>query len=208
MGAPNRGLSFTGGNPIRSTLDRLVSWVGLGIVAVMLAAGGLLTWASTFVADQVDEQLSAQAITMPVKEAMGGLSDEDVAALKPYAGQQMKTGAQAKAYADHYILAHMNEASGGKSYAEVSNAQRAACSENADSAECAELTELKASQFQGSTLRGLLLYGYAFWMIGKIAGYAAIAAFVSAALFIVLALLGFRSAAKQETAKPETGDAA
>ncbi len=37
--------------------------------------------------------------------------------LSQYAGQAMTTGAQAKAYADHYILGHMNEASGGKSYA-------------------------------------------------------------------------------------------
>jgi hypothetical protein len=35
---------------------------------------------------------------------------------RPYAGQQLTTGPQAKAYADHYIAVHMNEASGGKTY--------------------------------------------------------------------------------------------
>ena len=50
----------------------------------------------------------------------------------------------------------------------------------------------KETLFQGETLRGLLLYGYAFATIGTIAGYAAIAAFVGAVILLVLALLGFR----------------
>ncbi len=45
--------------------------------------------------------------------------------------------------------------------------------------------------FQGTTLRGLLLNAYAFWQIGQIALYAAIAAFVGGAIFLVLAILGF-----------------
>jgi hypothetical protein len=45
--------------------------------------------------------------------------------------------------------------------------------------------------FMGDTLRGLLLYGYAFATIGTIAGYAAIAAFVGAAALIVLVGFGF-----------------
>lgn len=47
------------------------------------------------------------------------------------------------------------------------------------------------SLFQGTTLRGLLLNAYAFWQIGQIALYAAIAAFVGGAIFLVLAILGF-----------------
>ncbi len=50
--------------------------------------------------------------------------------------------------------------------------------------------------FMGSTLRGLLLNAYAFGTIGKIAMYAAWAAFVAAAAFLVLGLLGLRHAAK------------
>ena len=44
---------------------------------------------------------------------------------------------------------------------------------------------------KGTTLRGLLLNAYAFWQIGHIALYAAIAAFVGGAIFLVLAILGF-----------------
>ena len=45
--------------------------------------------------------------------------------------------------------------------------------------------------FQGTTLRGLLLKAYAFWQIGQIALYAAIAAFAGGAIFLVLSILGF-----------------
>ena len=48
---------------------------------------------------------------MPTTET--GLSDlpaADQAALKQYAGQKLTTGPQARAYADHYIAVHMNEA--------------------------------------------------------------------------------------------------
>ena len=46
---------------MRSTLDKLVSWIGLGLAAVMLVAGGLLTWASNFVDNEVKTQFLAPA---------------------------------------------------------------------------------------------------------------------------------------------------
>lgn len=185
---------------MRSTLDKLMSWIGLGLAAVLLVAGGLLTWASTFVADNVKEQLTAQHITMPTEEAIAKEAPEDQAALKPFAGQPMENGDQAKAYADHYILAHMNASSGGKTYSEISGEAMAAAKSAPDAPETKKLMELRQTLFMGSTLRGLLLYGYAFGTIGKIAGVAAVAAYVGAALFFVLALLGFRNAKKTAAA--------
>ena len=180
---------------MRSTLDKLISWIGLGIAAVLLVAGGLLTWASTFVADNVKEQLTAQHITMPDEKGMAGLEDKaDQEALKPFAGQPLENGQQAKAYADHYILAHMNKSSGGKTYSEVSGEFMAANKTAPDAQATKDLGALRQSLFMGSTLRGLLLYGYAFATMGTIAGYAAIGAFAAAVLFLVLALLGFRHA--------------
>lgn len=41
--------------------------------------------------------------------------------LDQYAGQQLVNGAQAKAYADHFIAVHLNEAAGGKTYAQISS---------------------------------------------------------------------------------------
>src|SRR5512132_2170655 len=100
----------------RRTLDALLTTGGLIVALVLLVAGGLLTWASNFVNDNVRSQLADQKITMP-----SGKSIEDPA-IKPYlsqyAGQQMLTGEQAKAYADHYILVHMNKSSNGRTYEE------------------------------------------------------------------------------------------
>lgn len=177
---------------MRSVIDRLASWIGLGLAAVLLVAGGLLTWGSTFVADNVKEQLNAQHITMPPEAALTTPEMKD--ALSQYAGQPMETGDQAKAYADHFILVHMNESSDGRTYSEVSSAYQAAAAEDPASAETQELGALRESLFMGSTLRGLLLYGYAFGTMGKIAGYAAMGAFAGAILFLVLAFLGFRHA--------------
>jgi len=59
-----------------------------------------------------------------------------------------------------------------------------------------------ASQtFQGETLRGLLLYGYAFATMGTVAGWAAIAAFAGAVVLLILVFLGFRHGRKARAAE-------
>jgi len=135
---------------------------------------------------------------------LADLAAADKAALEPYAGQQMTTGKQAQAYADHYIAVHLSEVAGGKTYSEVSNQYIAQCSQpnQAQTPACQTLSGQKATLFQGETLRGLLLYGYAFATIGTIAGYAAIAAFVGAVLMLILALLGFRHSRQAKESEP------
>ena len=173
----------------RRTLDTLLTAAGFIVATVLLVAGGLLTWASNFVTDNVHSQLADQKITMPSGKAI-----EDPA-IKPYlsqyAGQELTTGAQAKAYADHYILVHMNKASGGKTYEEVSGQFIAQSKDKtADPAAVAELGQLRQTLFMGNTLRGLLLYGYAFATIGTIAGIAALVSLAGAILLSVLVGLG------------------
>jgi hypothetical protein len=180
---------------MRKTMDKLISWTGLVVAAVLLVAGGLLTWASVFIKNNVTEQLTAQHITMPVAAAFPEGHEKY---LEPYEGQPMENGQQAKAYADHYILVHMNESSGGKTYSEVSGEyMKLAKDPGADPAAVQELGDLRQSLFMGSTLRGLLLYGYAFDTMGRIAGYAAIAAFAGAGAMLVLGLLGLRHASRE-----------
>ena len=183
---------------MRAMLDKLTSWVGLALAAVLLVAGGLLTWANAFVADQVDYQLGMQAITMPTEEAIAGLPDADREALEPFVGSPLDTGAEAKAYADHYILAHMNASSDGRTYQQVSGEYLALSDADKATADGQALAGLRQSLFMGNTLRGLLLYGYAFATICMIAGYAAIAAFAGAAVLLVLALLGLRHGHREE----------
>lgn len=191
---------------MRATLDKLISWMGIILAVVLLVAGGLLTWASTFIGDQVDQQLSAQKIEMPTEEAIDGdeaLKDEDKEALREFAGDTMNSGPEAKAYADHYILRHMEAATGGETYSTLGPVVTEACGENrenADSEECIAASGQRDTAFKGSTLRGLLLYGYAFATMGTIAGYAAIAAFIGAALLLVLGLLGFAHSRKAASA--------
>jgi len=179
---------------MRATFDKLISWGGLLLVAVLLVAGGLLTWGHTFVGNQVHDQFAAQHITMPTTQTgLAQLPAADRAALEKYAGQQLTTGPQAKAYANHFIKVHLAEAAKGQTYSEVSGQYLAQCSDpaKAKSASCQQLGGLRQTLFMGDTLRGLLLYGYAFATIGTIAGYAAIAAFVAAAALFLLVGLGF-----------------
>jgi len=167
----------------RRTFDALLATGGLIIAAVLVAAGGLLTWAHTFVADQVTTQLSAQQIYFPPKgEATA--NPEIGPYINQYAGKQLTTGTQAKAYADHFIAVHIEEMTGGQTYAQLS-AQAMA---NPDDQKIAGLV---ATVFKGETLRGLLLNAYAFAQMGQIALYGAIASFAGAALMTLLGLLGF-----------------
>lgn len=168
----------------RKTFDTIVSSAGLAIAVILLAAGGLLGWAHSFVKDQVHTQLAAQQIYFPQADDEG-LQDPKIGPyLKQYAGQQLTTGAQAKAYADHYIAVHIDEMTGGKTYSQLSTESRA----NPDDAKLKGLVE---TTFKGETLRGLLLNAYAFGTMGQIALYASIAAFASGGLFLILSALGF-----------------
>jgi hypothetical protein len=181
---------------MRATLDKLISWTGLLLAVVLLVAGGLLTWASSFVGGQVHDQLAMQGITMPAKAALETPAQHK--ALDKYAGQQLTTGAQAKAFADHYILVHMNAASGGKTYEEVSGEFLALSPEEKATPEGQQLGQLRQTLFMGNTLRGLLLYGYAFATMGTIAGYGAIVAFAGGVVLLVLVALGLWHARRAE----------
>ena len=191
---------------MRATLDKLISVGGLLLAIVLLIAGGLLVFANVFIGNEVHDQLAAQNITMPTDQTgLANLPPEDKAAMEPYAGQQMTNGKQAKAYADHYIAVHLDEVAGGKTYSEVSGEYLAQCSnpKAAATTECQDLASAKATLFQGETLRGLLLYGYAFATMGTLAGYAAIAAFVGAVMLLVLVFFGFRHARKARASETQ-----
>jgi hypothetical protein len=168
----------------RTTLDRLLAAGGLAMAAVLLVAGGLLTWAHNFVHDEVHSQLAAQKIYFPPKGSEALATPEIGSHLNKYAGQQLVTGTQAKAYADHFIAVHLKEMSGGQTYAQLSAKSLA----NPDDQQLAGQVQ---TLFRGETLRGLLLNAYAFDTVASVALIAAIVAYLGAALMAVLALLGF-----------------
>lgn len=166
----------------RKTFDALLTTAGLVVAVVLLVAGSLLAWGSSFVGTQVHDQLAAQKIFFPAANSTG-FEAKNFPALQQYGGQQLVTGAQAEAYANHYIAVHIDAIGGGKTYSQLSAESRANPTDT-------KLAGTVDTVFRGETLRGLLLNAYAFGTIGRIAGYAAIAAFIASALMFALSLLG------------------
>jgi hypothetical protein len=184
----------------RKNLDRLFAAGGLVIAAVLLVAGGLLTWAHSYVRSEVHDQLVAQQIFFPAQGSAALASPQIGPYLDRYAGQQLLTGDQAKAWADHFIAVHIAEMTGGKTYAQVS-AQAIADPSNTKLA--AEVDTV----FKGETLRGLLLNAYAFDTMGNLALLGAIVAYVGAGLMFILSALGFAHARRIHAPAPGAGDA-
>ena len=107
-----------------------------------------------------------------------------IPSVSQYAGQQLLTGPQAKAWSDHFIAVHLSEMPYGGVYSKISAAALAKPNDP-------KLAALKATSFQGTTLRGLLLEAYAFSTVGQIMLWGAIASFLAAAFMSVLVGLGF-----------------
>jgi hypothetical protein len=168
----------------RRTFDALMTTAGVVVAAVLVVAGCLLLWGHQFANSNVRSQLVAQKVYFPAK-GNAELADPKVGPyLNEYAGQRLTNGAQAKAYADHFIAVHLQKIGGGQTYAQLSTKAMAQPTNT-------ELATQVNTVFKGETLRGMLLNAYAFWKMGQIALYAAIAAFVGAALMLALAALGF-----------------
>jgi hypothetical protein len=173
----------------RRTFDALVASAGVALAVVLLAAGGLLTWGHSFIHNQVRSQLAAEKIYFPPAAAFAAAKPgtEVTPGMRPYlakyAGQQMLTGDQAGAYANHFIAIHLQEIGGGLTYSQLSAKAIADPSNTV-------LAGQVATVFKGETLRGLLLNAYAFGKMGTIAGIAAIVAFAGAAFMLILAALG------------------
>ncbi|HEY2041713.1 MAG TPA: hypothetical protein VGH11_03480 [Jatrophihabitans sp.] len=166
----------------RKTLDKLTSWVGFALTALLIVAGSLLTWGHNFVTNEVRTQLSAQQIYFPAKGSPA-IAGAEFAPMRKYAGQQLTTGAQAQTYADSFIAVHLKEIGGGKTYAQLSTAAQANPTDT-------KLAATVNTMFKGETLRGLLLNAYAFGTMATLAGIAAIVTFVGAGVLLLLSLLG------------------
>ncbi len=95
------------------------------------AAGGLLLWGYNYANNTVHNQLAAQSISFPTKAAFAQakpgteITPGMIPYLSKYAGQELTTGAQAEAYADHFIAVHLQEIGGSKTYSELSAAAMA-----------------------------------------------------------------------------------
>jgi hypothetical protein len=176
----------------RITFDILMATAGLFLAVTLIAAGGLLTWAHSFIGNEVHTQLAAQQVFFPAANS-SAVAAPEFAAMRQYGGQQLTTGAQAEVYADHFIANHLKAIGGGKTYAQLSTEAIAQPKNVALAGEVATV-------FKGETLRGLLLNAYAFGTMGMIAGIAAIAAFIAAAVMLLLSGLGLMHARRASPA--------
>jgi hypothetical protein len=178
-----------------------VTLIGAGLTVILLVVGVLAMVGYTFTSNNVRTQLAQQDVYFPTKAefASAGQMGEVTIGMKPYlmqyAGQQLLTGAEAEAYADHFIAVHLSEMSGGKTYAQISTEVRAMSTTDPN---YKTMYALEQTMFQGNTLRGLLLEAYAFGTMGQIALIGSIAAFAGAALMLLLTLLGVRHLRKTD----------
>jgi hypothetical protein len=187
--AAGNGVSSLDPSEIPTTQDRpaertarnavLAKLTGLTSIATVAAVGVMVIGIVAVVGGSYDkkvvrDQLVPQKIFFPASDSPALLPG-----IKQYAGQQLTTGGQAKAYANNFINVHLSEVAGGQTYAQVSAASIAAPTN-------VKLAEEKATLFQGETLRGLLLNAWGWSLVGTIA---TLAGFLLIALGLVLFLL-------------------
>jgi hypothetical protein len=177
----------------RKLFDLLASSVGLVVVVVLVVAGALLMWGYSYDNSNVHNQLAEQQIVFPPKSvwahAKAGteITPAMIPYLEKYSGEQLLTGQQAEAYADHFIKIHLSELPYGGVYSKLSAAARANPTN-------AKLAALEQTSFQGTTLRGLLLEAYGFSTIGQVMFWGTIASFCLAFIMSILVGLGLRHA--------------
>jgi hypothetical protein len=174
----------------RTTFDKLLGWIGISLGVVLLAVGGLTLWGSTYVHNTVQSQLAEQQITFPPASAFAHpkagteITPSMIPSVSQYAGQQLLTGQQAEAYADHFIAVHIQNMSGGKTYSQLS-AQAQAQPNNT------QLANLVNTVFKGETLRSMLLNAYGWWKVSQIAYIISLAAFGLGTVSFLAGIFGF-----------------
>ncbi|MET0850849.1 MAG: hypothetical protein ABW020_06965 [Candidatus Rokuibacteriota bacterium] len=149
--------------------------VASGIALGMIIAGALALIGGSYARDVVHDQLTPQQIYFPPK------GEELPANLNQYAGQQVDTPAEAKAYANDFIGLHLEGIADGKSYAEVSAASMADPNNE-------ELAAQKQSLFMGETLRGTLLSAWGWGTVGTIATIAGFVLIGIGAILLIVPL--------------------
>lgn len=174
----------------RKTFDMLVSTGGLLLAVVLFVFGMYFYGRYDFANSTVEEQLSAQQIYFPPREA---LSEAELQTdLAKYAGELVDTGEKAEVYANDFIGQHLkrtgeNEELWGLTYAQLGQLERQdPPPENID-----EIREVRETVFKGEMLRGVLLTTYGFWQFGQEARMAMWVSFIAAGILLVLSILGF-----------------
>ena len=176
----------------RTNFNKLLGWVGTSLGVALLVAGGLLLWGSAYVHNTVQGQLAAQQISFPPAAAFAHpkagteITPSMIPSVSQYAGQQMLTGQQAEAYADHFIGVHIQNIAGGKTYSQLSTESQAQPNNT-------QLAGVVSTVFKGETLRSMLLNAYGWWKVSQITYIISLAAFGLGTVSFLGGLFGFAS---------------
>jgi hypothetical protein len=174
----------------RTTFDKLLGWIGTSLGVALLVAGGLLLWGSAYVHNTVQGQLAAQQISFPPASAFAHakagteITPSMIPSVSQYAGQQLLTGQQAEAYADHFIAVHIANMGGGKTYSQLSAESIAQPGNTA-------LATTVNTVFKGETLRSMLLNAYGWWKVSQITYIISLVLFGFSAVSFLGGLFGF-----------------
>ncbi|BAL91540.1 hypothetical protein AMIS_63200 [Actinoplanes missouriensis 431] len=149
----------------------------LSLLALVLILAGLVMIAQGWAGRRdVGRELARQHISFPA-------GDRLPAGLARFAGADVRTGVQARAYSE-MIAANVAKATGGRSYAEIADeCMRAGHDE--------KLARLRETAFMGQSLRGALLGAYQAWQVTLLVmGLGALFLTVGAAFLAVTLQLG------------------
>ena len=205
----------------RRTLDLLFSIGGVGLAALLLIIGVVMSSNADFSNKYVTDQLQQQKITFKAADALTEEERKSPCLVK-FAGQELTTGKQAECYANEFIGLHVKTSGGGKTYAELGDvqtdlrAQIAAAQAAGDPAladlqkQLATVTTQRETVFKGETLRGILLTSYGFSELGNKAAQAATVIYIGVVLLVALSIAGFVHALvtpkNKAFAAPEPGE--
>jgi len=174
----------------RNSSRTLIGAASAALAAVLLIAGGLLLWGSAYVHNTVQSQLAAQQITFPPASAFAHakagteITPNMIPSVSQYAGQQLLTGQQAEAYADHFIAQHITDMASGKTYSQLSAESQAQPNNTA-------LASTVNTVFKGETLRSMLLNAYGWWKVSQITYIIALVSFGLGALAAIGSAFAF-----------------
>jgi hypothetical protein len=164
-----------------------LSTVAGGIAIGMIVAGVLALVGGSYAKDVVHDQLAPQQIFFPED------ASELPANLKQYAGEQVDTAEEAKAFADDYIGLHLKGTAEGQTYSQVSG-------EFMKDPTNEELAQQRQTLFMGETLRGMLLNAWGWGTVGAIAQLAGIVLVVIGGLLLVAPVLAVLTRRRREEA--------
>ncbi|HZQ27552.1 MAG TPA: hypothetical protein VFA94_07630 [Acidimicrobiales bacterium] len=201
----------------RRTLDVMFSAGGLGIAALLLILGLVLSNRATFAKDYVHDQLVREDLTFPTADKLAPKEKEFTAArtgcVISNAGKAITSGKQAECYANEYLGGHLTWLAtrlgltsvayvDGMNYRQLGveqgnlKAKITAATASKDPAlpaletQAADLATVRTKMFEGTMLRNALLTSYGFGSFGETGATTARIAYGAAALLLLLSLAG------------------